>query len=161
MSKVLDVLLWFVIHGLIIVLFLSSALGMPQLLSKQIDKQPKQMMYNQGKMYFWDKAIGAWYLICAGVMFYSLFIPNSFFGFWPQDIKSVPSLCIYSQAKFFCYISSKVLFGSGARRASNHRSWKTNNYLEMLLWLDGKSTFDSRSWLSICRSGTLEEAFSN
>jgi hypothetical protein len=81
MSKVLDVLLWFVIHGLIIVLFLSSALGMPELLSKQIEKQPKQMMHNRGKMYFWDKVVAAWYLICAGVMFYSLLIPNSFFGF--------------------------------------------------------------------------------
>ena len=80
MSTLLDVLLWFVIHGLIIVLFLSSALGMPELLSKQIEKQPRIAMHNRDKLYFWDKVVGAWYLICFGVMFYSLFIPNSFFG---------------------------------------------------------------------------------
>jgi len=81
MSTVIDVLLWFIIHGLICFLFLTSAFGTQRVLEKQIAKQPRRVNHNQDKTYFWDKVCMVWFGFCALAGFYSLFIPNSFFGF--------------------------------------------------------------------------------
>jgi steroid 5-alpha reductase family enzyme len=81
MSTVIDVILWCIVHGLICLLFLSSAFGMPRILEKQIAKQPEIKHYNQNKSYFWDKVCMVWFGLCAIAGFASLFIPNSFFRF--------------------------------------------------------------------------------
>lgn len=81
MSTVTDVLLWSIVHGLICLLFLSSAFGMPSVLQSRINKQPELKHYNKDKTYFWDKVVIAWGSFCGVAGFCSLFIPNSFFGF--------------------------------------------------------------------------------
>jgi hypothetical protein len=53
---------------------------MPELLSKKLKRQPAQMHYNQGKMYFWDLVVAVWYFVCAAAIIGSLLIPNKFFG---------------------------------------------------------------------------------
>ena len=78
MNQILSVILWLIIHSLLILIFVTSALGMPKLLAKRLEKLPRQMRYNQGKTYFWEKILIFWYVLCTVCGLFSLWIPNSF-----------------------------------------------------------------------------------